>query len=98
MALVESPTIALFGIVATLAVFGGGYWDATRVEMSRPLLWATIAAVPVAIGVGLYLFVPNVPMTGVILTANTGLVLYGFEREVTTSDEEPAEPGTLPDR
>ncbi|MXV61208.1 hypothetical protein GS429_03855 [Natronorubrum sp. JWXQ-INN-674] len=90
--------VALFGVVGTAALFAGARWDARRNEFSRPLLWAAIVAVPFAVGIGLYLFVPTAPMTGVIMTANTGLVLYGFEREVSTEDDEPAEPGTLPDR
>ena len=93
---VESPLIALLGLATTIGVFAFIYRDARRVEVRRPRLWAAIAAVPVAIGVSLYLFVDTAPMTGVLLTANTGLVLYGFEREVTTEDDEPAEPGQLP--
>ncbi|WP_265108310.1 hypothetical protein [Halosolutus halophilus] len=93
---VTSPAIALLGLAATIAAFAYVYRDATGVEIGRPRLWAAIAAAPVAIGFGLYLFVPAAPMTGVILTANTGLVLYTFEREVATEDDEPAEPGQLP--
>ena len=84
------------GVAGTPAVFAATYWDASRVDVSRPLLWAAIVAVPLAIGVYLYLFVDAAPMTGVIMTANTGLVLYGFEREVVSEDDDPAEPGTLP--
>lgn len=92
--LLESP-IALLGLLATVGVFGYTYRDATKVEMGRPLMWATITAVPVLIGLGLYLFA-SVPTTGTIMTANTGAVLYTFEREVATEDEQPAEPGVLP--
>ena len=98
MAIVESLGIALFGVASTIAVFATVRWDATRMELSRPLLWATIAAVPVLIGFSMYRFA-TVPMTGIIVTANTGIVLYGFEREVSTEeDEESVEPGTLPNR
>lgn len=93
---VTSPAVAVLGVVATVAVFGIVYWDATRIEMSRPLLWAVVTSGTCAIGFALYLFVPTAPLTGVLLTANTGPVLYGFEREVTTEEEEPPEPGTLP--
>ncbi|MDQ2049447.1 hypothetical protein RBH26_03015 [Natronolimnohabitans sp. A-GB9] len=89
--------VAVLGPVVTGTLFGATYWDATRVDISRPLLWAAIVAIPFAIGVGLYLFVAAAPMTGVIMTANTGLVLYGFEREVVSEDDEPAEPGELPE-
>ncbi|RQG92762.1 hypothetical protein EA462_00580 [Natrarchaeobius halalkaliphilus] len=92
----DSPLLALAGLAITVAVFAVVYWDATRIEMGRPLLWASITASTCAVGVGLYVFVPTAPLTGVLLTANTGPVLYGFEREVTTETDEPAEPGTLP--
>ncbi|QFU81279.1 hypothetical protein [Natronorubrum aibiense] len=93
--MVVDTLVAVFGLVATVGLFGGTYWDATRVDVSRPLLWAALVAGTFAVGVGLYLFA-TVPMTGVLLTANTGLVLYGFEREVTTEDDDPAQPGELP--
>ncbi len=97
MVLVESPEIVIGGVIATLAVFATIRWDASRTAVDRPTLWATIAALPVCIGFSMYLFVA-VPMTGILVTANTGLVLYGFEREVTTGDEESLEPGSLPNR
>ncbi|SDJ47904.1 hypothetical protein [Natronorubrum texcoconense] len=93
--MVTDTLVAVFGLVTTVALFAVAHWDASRVEFSRPRLWAAIVAAPFAVGIGLYLFVPTAPMTGVIMTANTGLVLYGFEREVSTEDEEPAEPGEL---
>ena len=89
--------VAVFGGLLTVAAFGLAYWDAQRVEVSRPLLWATITAVPVALGTALFLLT-DAPMTGVLLTANTGTVLYGFEREITTERGEPREPGTLPEK
>ena len=91
----ESALLLLPGIVGSTGVFAGVYWDATRLELRRPRLWAAIAAVPVLVGLGLYLFA-TVPTTGVIMTANTGLVIYTFEREIATEDDEPAEPGALP--
>lgn len=90
----ESP-IAVLGFLVTVGVFGYTYRDAKNVEMGRPLLWATVAAVPVPVGVGLYLFA-SVPTTGTIMTANTGAVLYTFEREVALEDDDPPEPGELP--
>ncbi len=86
---------AVLGIVVTPALFIAIYFDASRVAVSRPLLWATVAAAPFALGVGMYLFIDAVPMTGVIMTANTGIVLYGFERQITRGDDQPAEPGEL---
>ncbi|WP_306052659.1 hypothetical protein [Natronococcus wangiae] len=87
--------IALFGVLGTAAIFGLTYRDATEQGIARARLWAAIAAAPFLVGAGLYLFAPA-PMTGVIMTANTGLVLYTFEREIANEDDEPAEPGTLP--
>jgi len=97
MVLAESPELALGGVAATLGVFAVIRWDATRTEFDRPTLWAAIAAIPVFIGFSMYLFAA-VPMTGILVTANTGLVLYGFEREITTGEEESLEPGSLPNR
>ncbi|GAB3028799.1 hypothetical protein [Natronobiforma cellulositropha] len=92
-----SSTVAIaLGIVGTLAVFAVVRWDAKREAIGRPRLWAAVAAVPVLVGVSLYAFVPTAPMTGIIMTANTGLVLYGFEREVVGEGDDPAEPGWLP--
>ncbi|MEY7852026.1 hypothetical protein AB7C87_22805 [Natrarchaeobius sp. A-rgal3] len=92
---VESPLVAALGLVATAAIFWIIRWDAVRSEIARPQLWAAVAAIPFLVGVSLYLFA-TVPTTGVIMTANTGLVLYTFEREVVTEGDEPAEPGQLP--
>lgn len=93
----ESPVASLLAVVGTPMLFAATYWDAGRAEVSRRLLWAVAVAGTFAVGLGLYLFA-TVPTTGVIMTANTGLVLYGFEREVSSEDEDedPAEPGTLP--
>ncbi|THE65180.1 hypothetical protein D8Y22_08150 [Salinadaptatus halalkaliphilus] len=92
-----ATVIGVLGVATTVAIFGGIYWDATRVDVSRPMLWAAVAAGAFGVGIGLYLFA-EVPTTGVIMTANTGLVLYGFEREIAREDDEDAEPGTLPHR
>ncbi len=94
--MVSSVLGVVVGVGLTLAVFGVAYWDGRRVGIRRPLLWAVVATAPVAVGCYLYVFVPTAPITGVLLTANTGIVLYGFEREVVTDPEEGAEPGTLP--
>ncbi|WP_290819444.1 hypothetical protein [Halovivax sp.] len=87
--------IALLGFGSAAAVGGATFWDAHRVGVSRPRLWATVTAGTVAVGFALPLFA-TVPLTGVLLTANTGPVLYGFEREVSAGGDEPAEPGELP--
>ncbi|ELZ04550.1 hypothetical protein [Natrialba aegyptia] len=87
--------IALGGVVGTLALFAYVSRDAARNEVPRSRLWGVIAAAPFAVGVWLYLFAPA-PMPGVIMTANTGIVLYTFERGIANEDDEPAEPGQLP--
>ena len=92
-----SPFVtAGLGFALAGAVFVIIRWDARRSDVSRPRLWAAVAAVPVVIGAYLYVFVPVAPMTGVIMTANTGLVLYGFEREISSEGDDPADPGWLP--
>ncbi|SDR11837.1 hypothetical protein [Natronobacterium texcoconense] len=98
--MVLDTLVAVFGLATTVGLFAWTYRDANRVAVSRPWLWAVAVAGAFAVGVLMYLFA-SVPTTGVIMTANTGLVLYGFEREVVNeSDEsaEPTEPGTLPDQ
>ncbi|WP_247002224.1 hypothetical protein [Halosolutus gelatinilyticus] len=90
--------IAIVGLALTIGAFGYVYRDATRLDIGHPLFWATVTAGTIAVGFYLFLFVDAAPMTGVILTANTGPVLYTFEREVATEDDEPPEPGQLPHR
>ncbi|NGM67814.1 hypothetical protein G6M89_02110 [Natronolimnobius sp. AArcel1] len=87
--------VGIFGVVVSAGLIGWTYRDATRREVSRPILWATLSGGAFALGVGLYLFA-TVPTTGVIMTANTGIVLYTFEREVSSESDEAAEPGELP--
>ncbi|WP_339102599.1 hypothetical protein [Haloterrigena salinisoli] len=93
--MVVDTLVAVIGVVGTVGLFVWTYRDATDHGVSRPLLWAAFSGGAVAVGAGLYLFA-SVPTTGTIMTANTGLVLYGFEREVTLEDDDPAEPGELP--
>ena len=92
---VVAVVVAVGGLGLTVATFALTRWDARRAGVSRPQLWATVTAGTVAVGIGMYLFAP-VPITGVLLTANTGPVLYGFERGIATEDEQPADPGVLP--
>lgn len=87
--------IGFTGAVASAAAFLLTSRDAARVGVSRPLLWACATSGTLAFGVVLFLFT-SAPMPGVLMTANTGSVLYGFERELTRRDDEPAEPGQLP--
>ncbi|MFP8951548.1 hypothetical protein ACLI4Z_01060 [Natrialbaceae archaeon A-arb3/5] len=87
--------VGVLGVVVSAGLVGWTYRDATRREVSRPVLWAVLSGGAFALGVGLYLFA-TVPTTGVIMTANTGIVLYTFEREIASEDDEPVEPGHLP--
>jgi len=82
------------GLVAVV-LFAYTRYDADRVGVSRPLLWALATSGTLVTGIGMYLFT-SAPLPGVLMTANTGTVLYGFERELTRRDDQPAEPGQLP--
>lgn len=90
-----STAVVLAGFLASAVLVWAVRRDALGNDVSRPGLWGVAAGGTAAVGVFLYAFVPAAPMTGVIMTANTGLVLYGFEREVRLEDDEAAEPGTL---
>jgi len=90
-----SAAIVLVGVVSTVAVSLVTARDARRNGVRRPRLWACVTGGTIALGFVLYLFA-TVPMTGVILTANTGPVLYGFEREVAGEDADHLEPGRIP--
>ena len=89
-------SILLIGIASTLIVSLATARDARRNDVERPRLWACVTGGTIALGFSLYLFA-TVPLTGVILTANTGPVLYGFEREIAGEDSGHPEPGTIPD-
>jgi hypothetical protein len=88
---------AVVGAVATVVAFAFVYRDAHRLDISRPLLWAVLTAAPIALGTGLFVFT-DAPMPGVLMTATTGIVLYGFEREVTTERGETRTPETRPEK
>jgi len=86
---------AVVGITATIFSFAYVYRDAQGIPVSRPLLWACITAGPIALGTGLFVLT-DAPFLGAIMTANTGTVLYGYEREVATETDETRDPHTLP--
>lgn len=89
--------IIAFGVLAVPVSFWFVRRDAGRMGISRPTMWAGIFAAPIAVGTALFAFT-DAPMTGILLTANTGTVLYGFEREVSQEDDDSREPGTLPNQ
>ncbi|ELZ13904.1 hypothetical protein C479_03626 [Halovivax asiaticus JCM 14624] len=87
--------VGIVGTLVSVVLFAYTRYDADRVGVSRPLLWALATSGTLVAGVVMYLFT-SAPLPGVIMTANTGTVLYGFERELTRRDDQPAEPGQLP--
>jgi len=93
MAALDGVTLAILGIglLATVAITWYVYRDAQQNNVGRARVWAVVSAVIFLVGVWLY-GVVGAPLSGSIITANTGLVLYGFEREVRNEDE----PGTGP--
>ena len=94
---IDTITVAIFllGVVSTVLVSLATARDARRTGVERPRLWACVTGGTIALGFSLHLFA-TVPLTGVILTANTGPVLYGFEREIAGEDSNRSEPGTIP--
>lgn len=78
--------VGLVGHLLALAILWVIYRDASGNDVGRPRFWAGFCAGAFALGIWLIL-VTDAPLTGAVLTANTGLVLYGFEREVATEDD-----------
>lgn len=89
--------IGVVGHAVAVALAWVIYRDALAQAVSRPRFWAGLVGVTVLLGVWLLVFT-DAPLTGVLLTANTGFVLYGFEREVANEGEDQREPGTLPEQ
>lgn len=58
------------------------YRDAVGNDISYPRFWTAFCGGAFILGVYMFLFT-DAPLTGTILTANTGFVLYGYEREVS---------------
>ena len=82
-------TSLLVLVVGVLVAMGMGWYvhrDAIDNEVGRPWLWVALCCGTFLLGVWLYA-TADVPATGAIITANTGLVLYGFEREVVNEDD-----------
>lgn len=93
MVLPASANPAILGIGALLSVVIAGYVyrDARRNDVGRTRVWAFLSGSVFFLGVWLFEVV-GAPLSGAIITANTGLVLYGFEREVANEDS----PGRRP--
>lgn len=88
--------VAVVG-VATIGLLAGFVRrDASRIGLDRPSLWAGIVAGSCAIGLVTYLFVPTVPIPGLLVVALVGPVVYLFEREDAAEGDAPAHPHALP--
>lgn len=97
------PDIVLYTVWALCllglaGVFRLVTWDARRVGVSHPRFWAGFVAGSAGVGLGLFFFVDAAPLTGVLLTANTGAVVYTFEREDATRSDDPNDDGAIIDR
>lgn len=73
------------------------YWDARRVGVVWPPIWALLMFLTGMVGVGLFLFVPSIPLPGLLVILLLGPILYAFERDDTRHGDEPADPHTLAD-
>lgn len=84
--MLELGTLELvIGILGHLSLVGIArfiYRDAVRNDIGRPWFWTAICCGAFILGVWLFVFT-DAPITGIILTSNTGFVLYGYEREVS---------------
>ena len=88
---------AVVSLAGILALSGLVYWDARRVGVGSPILWTGVVFWLSALGLGLILFVPTVPVAGALVLVVAGPVLYLFERDDTKHGDEPADPHVLPD-
>ncbi len=82
----------VIGIVSLLV-----YWDARRMDVVWPPVWALLVFSTGMLGLGLFLFVPTVPIPGLLVIVLIGPVFYVFERDDTRHSDEPADPHTLAD-
>ncbi|MDJ1431537.1 hypothetical protein [Halostagnicola sp. A-GB9-2] len=82
----------VIGVVSLLV-----YWDARRVDVVWPPVWALLVFSTGMLGLGLFLFVPTVPIPGLLVIVLIGPVFYVFERDDTRHSDEPADPHTLAD-
>lgn len=83
--------VIVFGCAAVV------YRDATKVDISRPRLWAGFVIGTCGGGLSLYLTPADVPVPGLLMIVLAGPVLYLFERDDTKHGDEPADPHLLSD-
>lgn len=88
MAVLDGVSLAIvaIGLLASIAVAWYVHRDARRNDVGRARLWAALSGGLCFVGVWLF-GVVGAPLSGSIITGNTGLVLYTFEREVRNEDE-----------
>ncbi|SFS51042.1 hypothetical protein [Halostagnicola kamekurae] len=87
--------IAALGPVVIGALSVLVYWDARRVGVAWPPVWAVVMFLTGMTGLGLFMFVPSVPIPGLLVILLLGPILYAFERDDTRHSDEPADPHTL---
>lgn len=87
--------IAALGPVVIGALSVLVYWDARRVGVAWPPVWAVVMFLTGMTGLGLFMFVPSIPIPGLLVILLLGPTLYAFERDDTRHSDEPADPHTL---
>lgn len=87
--------IAALGPVVIGALSVLVYWDARRVGVAWPPVWAVVMFLTGMTGLGLFMFVPSIPIPGLLVILLVGPTLYAFERDDTRHSDEPADPHTL---
>ncbi|MGM0389027.1 MAG: hypothetical protein ACQEP0_11050 [Natrinema limicola] len=97
MVSLQGIAVALVGVAAIFGCAAVIYRDATRNEVSRPILWASVVIVAWGSALGLYLAPLAVPIPGLLVMVVGGPALYLFERDDATYGDEPADPFSLPD-
>jgi len=86
------------GFAVALGCAGVVYRDATRLEISRPALWAGIVFATCGGALALYLAPPDVPDPRSARDCRRGPgALYLFERDDTKHGDEPPDPHSLPE-
>ena len=86
--------VGAFGHLTAAGIVWVIYRDALRNDISRPRFWTALCGATFVLGVWLFVFT-DAPMAGTIMTANTGLVLYTFEREIANEDDTGRDPDGL---
>lgn len=92
-----TTALIAFAPVLLAAVSAVVYWDARRMDVSWPPMWAALIFSTGTLALGLYLFVPMVPVPGLLVIVLVGPVFYLFERDDAVHGDEPADPHTLAD-